>query len=146
MSDLSVLSHEYKTAADFSKEINEALILLKKIWLGLSDTGEVGTDEVEQVRQSLARILQGLIALLAPAASRPEELKDIMRIPGSVISKLREERGGDLEYYLEDIKHTAAVLDDPRLELTEQDFALLDHLAAAADAQSSYLFRRLMRK
>src|SRR5437016_2830596 len=67
------------------------------------------------------------------------------RVPGALVARLRAARQGDLAYYLEDLEKAAARLRQGIDALTEADLALLDELAGAADAETSSVFRRLMR-
>ena len=48
--------------------------------------------------------------------------------------------------YLEDLTRIAHRLSAATLDLDDGDLTLLDQLASAADAETSSVFRRLMRK
>jgi len=61
------------------------------------------------------------------------------------MARLQAKRRGDLAYFLDDLERVAARLRDEPAQLTDVDFDLLDQLAAAADAETSSVFRRLMR-
>jgi hypothetical protein len=58
---------------------------------------------------------------------------------------LRQERQGDLPYLLEDLDRIAAQLQRGEERLSSTDLARLDELAAVADAETSSVYRRLMR-
>jgi hypothetical protein len=148
VSDVSVLSHEYQTASDLSRTLNEALIILKKTRLALPGAEAITTEERERSRHCLANILDTLLELLAPADSRRRSsaAEPDVQIPGALVAQLRAERQGDLAYYLEDLEHLAERLRAGVHVLTEQDLSRLDELAAVADAEASSVFRRLMRK
>ena len=62
-----------------------------------------------------------------------------------LVTRLRRERQGDLDYYLEDLEGIAARLREGVKALTDADLDRLDALASAADAETSSVFRRLMR-
>jgi hypothetical protein len=145
MSDLSVLSHEYKTASELSQAINRALITLKKVQHGLPGADAIPPEEIETSRRTLAEILGVIAVLLDPV--RAEELDNAaaLRVPQSLVSRLRAERRGDLAYYLDDLTAAAGRLGERDGELTDEDLALLDQVGAAADTETSGLFRRLMR-
>ncbi|HZU67012.1 MAG TPA: hypothetical protein VFA09_07005 [Ktedonobacteraceae bacterium] len=145
MSDMSVLSHEYKTASDLSQRISNALIILKKVRYNLPWGETIDAEQLNDSVRTLAEILTTLVNLLS--ASRARHVKDIttVQIPGALIVRLRTERRGDLAYYLDDLSRVAAQLHSEPLQLSNEDLALLDHLAMLADAEASSVFRRLMR-
>jgi antitoxin component of MazEF toxin-antitoxin module len=146
MSDLSVLSHEYKRVSELSQVVNQALIALKKVYMGLSGAEAITDEELDASRHNLAEVLTMLIGLLQPTTVRGVVGAAAMRVPQALVARLRAERGGDLAYYLDDLRRVVARLRDKSCKLTDADFALLDQLAAAADAETSSVFRLLMRK
>ena len=145
MSDMSVLSHEYKTASDLSQSISDALITLKKALYNLPGRGMIDTEQLDRSRQNMAEILTALVGLLSPSGWQYFESANAVQIPGAFVGRLRTERRGDLAYYLDDLSHVAAQLQNEPLQLSDDDLALLDHLATLADAEASRVFRRLMR-
>ena len=147
MSEVSVLSQEYKTASELSRALNGALIVLKKVRLGLPGAETITADEVERSRHCLSEILAALRQLVKPAqAGHSRATQDaVARVPGALVTRLREERRGDLDYYLEDLDGIAERLREGVGALTEADVERLDALAAVADAETSSVFRRLMR-
>lgn len=147
MSEVSVLSQEYKTASDLSRVGGAALIVLKKVRLGLPGAETITPEEVERSRRCLSDILEALSQLLQPAgADHPRATQEAAaRVPGALVTRLRVERQGDLDYYLEDLEGMAARLREGVDALTDADLDRLDALASAADAETSSVFRRLMR-
>jgi hypothetical protein len=147
VSELSVLSHEYKTASDLSQAINTALIAIKKLRLGLPGAEGITPEELECSRSRLVEILEAVMDLLTPAETGPQRAtRDaVARVPGALVTRLRTRRQGDLAYYLEELEGAATRLRQGVLALTDADLDLLDELAAAADAETSSVFRRLMR-
>lgn len=141
MSDVSVLAQEYKTAADLAQDISDSLIAVKKVQQGLPGAESVTTEELTSSRRRLAEILLGLRSALDPRENRGE----VESITGALTARLQAEHRGDLAYYLEDLGDVAARLRDDATCLSAGDIALLDDLASAADAQTSHVFRRLMR-
>lgn len=144
MSEISVLSHEYKAAADFSQRFNHALIQVKKYALGFTNHDKSTKKETIAHRKDLALDLESIIHLLKPQQEGASE--SAKWIPGSLIAHLLKERRGDLDYFLEDLDELAVKLRDPKASLSPEEFSLLDSIAGAADAQTSHVFRRLMRK
>lgn len=144
MSDVSVLSHEYKTASELSQSINQALIVLKKTCLRLPGAEAVTPEELDTSQHQLAEILTALRIHLSGTAKMGGKATSV-RIPGSLVSRLRAQRRGDLAYFLADVEQAAARLRQRPGKLTEGDLAVLDQIAAASDAETSSVFRRLMR-
>lgn len=145
MSDMSVLSHEYKTASDLSQSISNALIILKKVRYNLAGGETIDAEQLNDGVRAMAEVLTALVNLLS--ASRAQYVKDTntVQIPGALVVRLQAERRGDLAYYLDDLSRVATQLHAEPLQLSEEDLALLDHLAMLADAEASSVFRRLMR-
>lgn len=145
MSDMSVLSHEYKTASELSQHISTALILLKKVYYHLPGGETVTPEELDRHRHALAAILTTLVGLLT--VPRPEQAISSLTvtIPETLVMRLQAERRGDLIYYLDDLSGVAERLCAQPFQLDEADLALLDHLATVADAEASSVYRRLMR-
>ncbi len=145
MSDMSVLSHEYKTASELSQHISTALILLKKVYYHLPGEEAVTPEELDRHRHALATILTTLVSLLT--APRPQQATSALSvsIPETLVMRLQAERRGDLIYYLDDLAGVAERLREQPIPLDERDLALLDQLATVADAEASSVYRRLMR-
>lgn len=146
MSDVSVLSHEYKRASELSQTINRALIKLKKARLGLPGSEGIPPEELDASQRSLAEIVTALTGLLELAKVQRVPEAAGTRVPSALVARLRVERQGDLAYYLDDLKRVAAHLHEGPSKLSDTDLALLDQLATAADAETSKVFRQLMRK
>ncbi len=145
MSDVSMLSHEYQTASELSELINRALLVLKKERLGLMEWQSTDAASFVRDRNQLISVLETIRALLDNPASTAIAAGHATRIPGTLVARIREERRGDLPYYLEDVEQAAERLRH-NISTTDRDLTLLDELAAAADAETSGVFRQLMRK
>jgi hypothetical protein len=147
MSEVSVLSQEYQTASELSRTLNAALITLKKARLGLPGAEMITAGELEQSQRCLADILDALRQLLQPVRADDPRAAQLAatRVPGALVTRVRSEQQGDLGYYLEDLTAMAARLRGGVEMLTEDDLERLDLIAAAADSETSSVFRRLMR-
>jgi hypothetical protein len=145
MSDVSVLSHQYKMASELSQTINRAVIALKKACLDLPGAEAITPEQCAVHRRCLAELLEAFIALLAPPGAQHLDEASAARVPGALMARLQAKRRGDLAYFLDDLERVAARLCEEPAQLTSVDFDLLDQLAAAADAETSSVFRRLMR-
>ena len=78
MSDMSVLSHEYKTSSELSQHISTALILLKKVYYHLPGGEAVMPEELDHHRHMLATILTTLVSLLT--VPRPEHVTSALTV------------------------------------------------------------------
>ena len=145
MSDVSVLSHAYKTASELSQSINQAVIALKKVHLNLPGAEAISRRQSGTQRRGLAELLGTFISLLAPAGGPGIVDASAARVPSALVARLQAERRGDLAYFLDDLQRLRSRLRAGSAPLSQADFDLLDHLAAAADAEASSVFRRLLR-
>ena len=145
MSDMSVLSHEYKTASELSQQISTALILLKKVYYHLPGAEAVTPEELDSHLLALANILTALVGLLTVPRPQNATSAHAVSIPEALVVRLQTERRGELIYYLDDLARVADRLRIKCMNLGDKDLALLDQLATAADAEASSMFRRLMR-
>jgi len=146
MSDVGVLSHEYQSTSELSQAINTSLIVLKKVELGLPGAETVAAAQVMACRSQLADILEILVKLLEVHRVTSLIASQVLLVPGAVVERLRKERNGDLAYYVQDLENLVARLRTDAPQLTSADFAILDHLATIADAETSGVFRQMMRR
>ena len=142
MSDMSSLSHEYASSADFSRALNDAVLLLKKRFAHAERDAE--TDELRSAIHRLREILSNLLRRLADSGETGGEQGDVA-IPEDVLARIVEEYRGELAYFREDIgRLVAALTENSRLE--RKDFDVLDAICEAADASASATFRKLWRR
>jgi hypothetical protein len=142
MSDMSSLSHEYASVADFSRVLNEAVLLLKKRFAHAERYTE--TEDLRSVVHRLRDILTTILRRLIDADETSSEQGEVV-IPEDVLTRMIEEHRGELAYFREDIARlVAALAANARLE--RQDFDILDALCEAADASASATFRKLWRR
>jgi hypothetical protein len=146
MSDLSLLSHEYRQASELSKSISHTLILLKTLHYGLPfDSQKITIEQITNTRKNFADFLDTL-AKLFNSDEICNSVSMTKQISGTLIERLRKKHQGDLPYFLEDLHQVVGRLRQDSFKLTEEDFALMDQIAACADAESSNIFQRLMRQ
>ena len=146
MSDLSVLSLEYRTAAELSEAINTLLVTLKKARLGIRDEAAPSPAEFRDSRDQLARLLETLATLLDNNGQQSVLGAIAAQIPSAFVTRLMQEHSGDLEWYLSDLSRISRKLRTDWEGLNPKDIDWLDHLAAIADAETSGVFRQLMRR
>lgn len=149
MSDVSGLAHEYASASELSAALNRSLVTLKKQQLSLPGAENISAEEARRSRQTLAAIVQ-IVTLLLSAANEAEaaesSLESADRIPPSFVSRLREDWRGALPWHLQDLETIRQrLVHSEHVALTPEDFARLDELARVAEAESSKVFRLMMR-
>ena len=143
MSAISVLSHEYQTAADLSLAVNTALVVLKKAHLGLLEA----TADLDSSQRHLTVTIETLISLLTPTstARSSADQQTLARVPSALVTHLQATQQDDLPYYVQALDQLLGRLRQSVAALTDLDLEQLDQLAAATDAVASSLFRHLMR-
>jgi hypothetical protein len=143
MSDLSVLAQQYETTAELSRTINDAVIALKKVHERLPGADALTPGELRACRERLASIAEALSGLLDPGSG--SDIPDASAVTGSLVARLQAAHQGELTYFADDLRRTSRRLRCDDVLLTRRDLALLDQVATAADAETSHVFRRLMR-
>jgi hypothetical protein len=139
---MSSLSHEYASAADFSRALNGTALLLKKRFAHADRDAE--TDEHRSAVHRLREILSNLLRRLADAGEAGDEQGETA-IPEDVLARIVEEHRGELAYFREDIGCLVAALTE-NARLARKDFDVLDAICEAADASASATFRKLWRR
>jgi hypothetical protein len=139
MSDMTNLSNDYSASADFAKEFNRAVLLLKQKHL---EPGRVNELDVSNARTGLSRALAGLLAQLPPEGEASDEG---LLIPLDVLERLQERTQGKMEWFKDDLRSLKKALDEDS-DLEDKDFTVLDDICDAADATASASFRRLWRR
>lgn len=142
MSDMSSLSHEHATSADFSRQINDAVLLLKRRYLGTS-VRSVEEQKLTKASDFLRRTLQTLLERLAADVSHRAQAGEI--IPEDVLARIKEQHRGEHEYFRRDISRIEGALSSKK-GLSRGDLDLLDSICKAADASASATFRKLWRR
>jgi hypothetical protein len=146
MTELSVLAHEYKMAAELSHKLNLALIILKK---AVQSTGIESAEDQEQInstRMYLAEILEGIYELIDPDDLEPTDSPRVNEIPSDVVTRLREKRSGSYKEILGSIESAIKRLEDQNAKIRKYDLRLLDQVTSAADEQTSRVYHQMMRK
>ncbi len=141
MSDTTALSHEYTTNADFAKQVNLALLTLKKAFMELPEgIARPEAAEVERARASLAMVLSALIARF----DQGEAEDALLTFPEEVYRRVEAKRDSQIAWFIQDLKEARDTL---RAGEAPQDkhWQTLEEVADAADATASAAFRRLWR-
>ncbi len=139
MSDMSSLSHEYASSADFSRSLNEAVLLLKK------RVAHAGSSPPSDRVQEALSLLQGTLTALGARLKRPSGPESDVSIPEDVYERIVEEHRGCLPHFQQVLQDVLAALSGASpVQRSELDF--LDALCGAADASASATFRKLWRR
>jgi hypothetical protein len=140
MSDMSSLSHEYASATDFSRQINDAVLLLKKRYLRKDVTGI----DAQRLKDAGDLIHQTVQTLLRRLGDEPTANGD-GTIPDDVLARIEAKHQGNLNYFKQDLaKVDQAFVSGAALGPVELE--LLDSICEAADASASATFRKLWRR
>ena len=141
MSDMSSLSHEYASTTDFSHHVNQAVLLLKKRYIGRSD---VDPEELAKASQLVSGIVRRLLVRMGREVAEPKAANAVV-IPEDVLIRLEEKERGNLEYFMDDLsKLNESISGDSGL--TPAEIELLDSICEVADASASATFRKLWRR
>jgi hypothetical protein len=138
MSDLTLLANQYAASAEFLKQMNSALLRIKKAQFGARGS-MASPAELRQSRDELARLIEAVYARLGTQAGQTA------MVPEELLERLRAEYGTQLSWKLPDLQEVIATLRDNE-PLSERVLKTLDDLCGAADATASASFRRLWRR
>jgi len=150
MSDVSALAQEYESTAELAKRLSAALLVVKRSALRLPGAEKLSREEIETSRAVIERFVRAIAEHLAALAekSQPPVAVDAMRLPPSLVHRLASDKMGQLEYYVQDLRDVAERLRQPapRAQLADKDVRVIEGLASAADAETSRVFRQMMRR
>jgi len=157
MSDLGVLSHHYKASADLARELNQAVVALKKQFYGLIRGQDIPAEQMASHRRLMVSVLDTLLAEFTPGTGSDSEPKQTepttqaadqprLPIPASIVERIRQAHRGTMPRYVEDLMSTRSRLLQDGQSLNEKDVKLLDELAATAGLDTAEVFRRMWRK
>jgi len=139
--DASIFSHEYRRASTLSDVLNRVLLMLKKQARGIAV--EESTTEQEQLVSIAAAVLANLVDHLAEPAQPLHREREAIVLPIELVERLRADRGGDLTYFVDDLRRASAALASG--EVDDATLRTLDAVTAAADVEASRVFRRMIR-
>ena len=144
MSDMSSLSHEYASTTDFSHHVNQAVLLLKKRYLG-SKSVRLAADELGNAASLIEGIVVCLLRRLGANHSNDHTVDDIPVIPEDIFIRLEEKQRGHLEYFMDDLTQLQNSLAQGS-DLSSPELQILDSICEVADASASATFRKLWRR
>jgi hypothetical protein len=138
MSDMSSLSHEYASSADFSRSLNAAVLLLKKRF-----SHGVSTVNDGEFEDAVARLRATLAALLSRLKNKSGG--DEVPIPEDVFERIVDQHRGSMPHFEADLSRVLEALSG-QLSISRDELEFLDGLCVAADASASATFRKLWRR
>jgi hypothetical protein len=138
MSDMSSLSHEYASTTDFSRHINDAVLLLKKQALGAA---QFSGPELNRASE----LVRGIVCALLAELFDEEMDAGNVTVPEDILQRIEERHQGNLDYFRDDLASLAQGLASGK-SLSLQQLELLDSICEAADASASATFRKLWRR
>jgi hypothetical protein len=149
MSDVSGLAQEYTNASHLSAALNRSLVLLKKRQFRLPGAEDIKPADLDVARTTLATIVQIITLLLkdpdAPGTAEPS-LSASTRVPPSFVYRLRENWRGELAWRLQDLDEIRTnLMQAQEPQLSHEAIGRLDELARVAEAETSKVFRLMMR-
>jgi hypothetical protein len=142
MSDMSSLSHEYASATDFARQVNDALLLVKKHTLGGSFPFDDGVEKLRDAKELLHQTVRTLLLRLNRERGGSE---GVVPVPEDVLVRIESRHAGNLDYFRQDLAELEDVLPS-EATLSEAQIELLDSICEAADASASATFRKLWRR
>ena len=141
MSDMSSLSHEYASTTDFSRQMNEAVLFLKKQYM----RGNAAAADAKQLAEAGDLVRETVRALIRRLKGGPSGDGGTHVVPEDVLLRIEEKQRGNLEYFRQDLAQLERGLAS-RAALGRGELALLDSIGEAADASASATFRKLWRR
>lgn len=141
MSEISVLSNQYKKLVKTSNSINNSVIAIKKRYLLKASKTEdqlrhsVPENDFQEAVSTLLTFLRDLVDLLS------EEGNNTVYLPSSILNDYKRKLN-DTPYFEEELKQLISELSNQRT-LTEVHIQVLDRILAVLDSERTLLFRKL---
>jgi hypothetical protein len=139
MSDLAVVSDRYQRISEWLIRFNEAVMLLKDVYLGKE---RYQTTAVEAWMDTIATFLRSVLQL--SVAERPPQLE----VPESATLAVRNVLSKD-PFLRSSVESIYKILTADRFKikkgLSEEDFDVLDRIASILSENASQAFRRIWR-
>jgi len=147
MSDVGVISHEYQTASELAKKLNDALIVIKKVHYRLASSKKLSDEEISQSRQLLTDILHKLMTAFSAKVQKEVAVSPgEVDLPSSLLQRIRIKQKPKIVYYLADLRKATEHLEKGIDHLTDEDLNLLDEMCAAADMQTATVFQKFWKE
>jgi hypothetical protein len=144
MSETGILSQDYTNTARLFKEMNRSVVLLKKQFYGLVGVQHLSKGDILSAKHLLAVIVKKIIDELGENSSLAQQNNEFVEIPPLFLKRLQDKHKSDTEWYVDDLRklHKVFIEDET---LTEELIHLLDELCDQLDAETTSLYRKLLR-
>lgn len=142
MSEIGIISQEYKNTAGLFQKINQAVIVLKKDFHG---SNTITSTTVKDAKSLLSNVLANILMQLGDNLADLVFDGELISIPPFFISRLQENHQGDLEWYIEEIKELQLMLKKNEV-LNHNSLDILDEICGQLDAETSKLYRKMRRR
>jgi hypothetical protein len=147
MSDVGVISHEYRKSSELAKRMNDALIIVKKIHYQLPSSTALSGESISESRHLIVSVLRKLLdAFSAKAQVAFIETPSEIELPSSLLQRIRTRQRPKLTYYLADLRRASEHLEQGIEYLTDNDLRLLDDVCAAMDLQTTTIFQKFWKE
>lgn len=142
MSEIGIISQEYKNTAGLFQKINQAVIILKKDFYG---NNSIASETINNAKSLLADVLANILMQLGDNLADIVFDGKLISIPPFFIKRLQENHQGDLEWYIEEIKELQLRLKENKV-LDQNSLDILDEICGQLDAETSKLYRKMRRR
>lgn len=147
MSDVGIISHEYQRSSELAKNINDALIVVKKAHYQLPSSSALSDKEISRSQQFLINVLRKLSETFSTKAQvNITEPPSEIDLPGSLLQMIRTKQKPKFIYYLADLRKATEHLEQGIGHLTDNDLSLLDDMCAAIDIQTATIFQKFWKE
>jgi hypothetical protein len=144
MSETGIISQEYQKAADLFRDINRAVVLIKKRHYKLAGASLISEQEMLEARRLLVSVLRRLSAKLGQDTSQSAEEEEPL-IPPFFLKRLYQQKQGVLPWFVDDLEELRRCIEED-CDLTDDMVSRLDELCGQLDAETTSIYRKLWRK
>jgi hypothetical protein len=145
MSDLGLLSKQYKQLHELLRLLRQWITVIKQVHYNIGEPVE--SSELTGAANGLSRITTFLRDVI-PTEDEGEWNEDWLLdppLPTDVVEKIRETHSNDQSLYLQQLRKLTSHLEEEPMQLIDQDIEMLDGIMLAASADVNEVFRRMMR-
>jgi hypothetical protein len=147
MSDLGLLSYQYKELAELAQQLKQWAVQVRRAYHDLPAPETDEASDLTTAMTELARVTRflGDVIGLEDEGAWPKHLLADPPVPTVLVERLRDAHAYDRPLYIQQLARLAEHLDEGVGALTDRDMDLLDGIVLAASADANAIFRRLMR-
>jgi hypothetical protein len=147
MSDLGLLSHQYKQLAELARQLRHWAVQVRRAYHNLPAPEPDNESGLKTAMTELARVTRflGDVIGLKDEGEWPRHWLAEPPVPTVLVERLRDAHAYDQPLYIRQLARLTENLDQGLEALTERDMSLLDGIVLAAGADANAAFRRLMR-